>query len=170
MHTNYIIAELKRNKKLFRDQLTGLPENLYNWKPQPEKWNLLEIVCHLFDEEREDFRARVQHLLHTPELPLPPIDPAGWVESRKYAEQHFDTVLRRFLEEREQSINWLHELEDPNWDNTLEHPSLGPVTARMFFTNWLAHDYLHLKQITQIKYQYLQQTTQENLTYAGEWL
>lgn len=29
--------------------------------PAPEKWCLLEIVFHLYDEEREEFRARVNY-------------------------------------------------------------------------------------------------------------
>ena len=157
MSTNYIISELKRNKKLFKELLRGLPEDLYAWKPAPDRWCLLEIICHLFDEEREDFRTRVLHILSTPDLPLPAIDPVGWVTSRKYMEQDFDAMLKQFLEEREQSVNWLHELEDPIWESSLVHPSLGTVQAKMFFTNWLAHDYLHLRQIVKVKYDYLHQ-------------
>jgi len=169
MHTNHIIAELKRNKKLFKDLLGGLSEDLYAWKPSPEKWNLLEIVCHLLDEEREDFRARVQHVLETPDLPMPSIDPVGWVEARKYAEKNYEATLQAFLAEREKSINWLHDLEDPEWGNTHQHPGMGPVQARMFFVNWLAHDYLHIRQITKLKYDFLQQSNHASLDYAGNW-
>ncbi len=169
MYANFVISELKRNKKLFKDLLRGLPEEMYSWKPSPQQWSLLEIVCHLFDEEREDFRARVQQVLRAPELPLPAIDPTDWVISRQYLDQDFDAKLKAFLEEREQSVNWLHELEDPIWEKTVEHDTMGPVQAKMFFINWLAHDYLHLRQITKVKYEYLKQSTQESLAYAGDW-
>jgi len=43
------------------------------------------------------------------------------------------------------------------------------MTASMFFSNWLAHDYLHIRQITRLKYDYLKQLTNEDLSYAGTW-
>jgi hypothetical protein len=39
----------------------------------------------------------------------------------------------------------------------------------MFLHNWLAHDYLHIRQIIRIKYDYLKKTSGEILLYAGEW-
>jgi len=76
--------------------LFGLTKEMYLWKPAPEKWCLLEIVCHLYDEEREDFRARTRHVLETPTDTLPPIDPQGWVGSRKYIHQDYPEVLNKF--------------------------------------------------------------------------
>lgn len=169
MDTNYIIEELKRNSIVFKGLLAGLEKKIYLWKPAPEKWNLLEIACHLYDEEREDFRARVKHTLENPELPLMPIDPVGWVISRKYAEQDYDLVVERFLSERENSIEWLNSLGNPNWDNAHAHPKFGDLTAAMFFTSWLAHDYLHIKQITKIKFDQLKEMEGVKIAYAGEW-
>ncbi len=57
MNTKYIIDELKRNKIVFKDILEGLKKEVYLWKPNPEKWCVLEVVCHLYDEEREIFRV-----------------------------------------------------------------------------------------------------------------
>jgi hypothetical protein len=169
MNTAYIVGELKRNKMVFKDLLEGLNKEVYWWKPSPEKWNLLEIVCHLYDEEREDFRARVKHTLENPDLPLSPIDPIGWVTERKYAEQDYDTLLQEFITERNNSIAWLNTLTDPKWDNAYKHPKFGELTAEMFFTSWLAHDYLHIKQITKIKYDYFKEVSGEKVSYAGEW-
>src|SRR4029077_11108769 len=70
MNTKYIIDELKSNKIVFKVILENLDEKVYRWKFAPEKWNILEVLGHLHDEEREDFRARVKHTLENPELPL----------------------------------------------------------------------------------------------------
>lgn len=169
MDTAPIINELKRNKDVFASLLRGLSDDMTLWKPVPEKWCLREVICHLYDEEREDFRARVKHILDTPNDPMPPINPAEWVTSRKYMEQDHSKVLEDFLQEREASVAWLHSLRDPKWENAYQHPKVGPVTARLIFVNWLAHDHLHLRQIIRIKYQYLAQQTKEKLDYAGEW-
>jgi hypothetical protein len=46
---------------------------------------------------------------------------------------------------------------------------LGRLSAGTFLSNWLAHDYLHIRQIIRLKYQYLQRQTRESLDYAGAW-
>lgn len=38
---------------------------------------------------------------------------------------------------------------------------------KIISNNWLAHDYLHMRQI--IKYQYLKEKTNIDLQYAGNW-
>lgn len=146
-----------------------MTEKLYLWKPSPEKWCLLEIVCHLYDIEREDFRARTKHLMESTTAPLPSVDPQGWVETRSYIQQNYHDKLNDFLMEREQSIKWLQSLSNPKWENVYEHPKFGKMTAKMFLSNWLAHDYLHIRQITKLKYDYLKQLTNEDLNYAGNW-
>jgi hypothetical protein len=164
-----IIQELSRNRGVFKHLLTGLKQEEYLWKPKPEKWCLLEIICHLHDEEREDFRTRTRIVLESLEDPLPPIDPVGWVQERKYMEQDFENMLSSFLIEREVSLAWLRSLTSPKWDNAFQHPKFGPMTAKLYVSNWLAHDYLHIRQIIRTKYSYLQQWTGESLSYAGNW-
>ena len=75
MNLPYITTALGQNKAVFENLLSGIDEQTYLWKPSANKWCLLEIVCHLYDEEREDFRARVKHVLGTRKshsLPLIP--------------------------------------------------------------------------------------------------
>jgi hypothetical protein len=164
-----ITDELARNREVFRSLLAGLPEGLYTWRPAPGKWNLLEIVCHLHDEERDDFRARTRSVLEDPDRPLEPIDPVGWVEARGYAQQDFEAMLNNWMDERSASLDWLRSLASPDWTGACLHPKLGRLSAGTFLSNWLAHDYLHIRQIIRLKYQYLQRQTGESLDYAGAW-
>ena len=39
----------------------------------------------------------------------------------------------------------------------------------MMLTNWLAHDYLHIRQIIKLKFDFLKDQSDEHLSYAGEW-
>jgi len=164
-----IIEDLGKNRFIFENLLKNKNKDEYLWKPTPDKWCLLEIICHLHDEEREDFRARTKHTLETPTQPLPKIDPQGWVKSRIYIEQEYSEKLNQFLKERELSLEWIGSLSKPEWENYHEHPKFGKMTARMFLANWLAHDYLHMRQILNLKFQYLKTLTNEDLTYAGNW-
>ena len=169
-HALRIIEELDRNGQVFKTLLDGIPYEMQTWRPSPGKWNLLEIINHLRDEEKEDFRIRVKMVLVGPSQDLPPIDPVGWVKSRHYADQEFHQVLEQFLTERKRSVDWLQTLQDPPWHHEHHHPSAGIRSARLFFTNWLAHDYLHIRQITRLKYDFLHAMTGVELDYAGKWI
>ena len=93
MNLNAYLQQFSQNTVAFVSLLSGASDEEYLWRPAPGKWCLLEIVCHLCDEERDDFRARVRHVLETPDQPMPPIDPPGWVTERKYLAQNFEEML-----------------------------------------------------------------------------
>lgn len=169
MNHQEIIAKLELNKAVFKAMFSGLAADEIMWRPKPEKWCLLEIVCHLYDEEREDFRARVKHTFESPGSEMPKIDPQAWVAERKYMERNFEEMVNHFLSERDQSVAWLRSLQDPPWKNIYMHPKAGELSAEMFLSNWLAHDYLHFRQITFNKYHYLKANFQTRFDYAGEW-
>ncbi len=166
---DFLVEQLNENKSVFIDLLKDIDKDMYLWKQNPKKWCLLEIVCHLYDEEREDFRFRTKWVLDKPKQTPPPFNPVIWVTERNYIEQDYNHILNKFIEEREQSVAWLTSLESPGWGNYFEHPKKGKLTAKFFLTNWLAHDYLHIRQITKLKFDYLEHQSGEKLDYAGTW-
>lgn len=169
MKTDLIIHHLETNRLVFKYLLEGKDHTEYTWRPRSGAWTLLEIVCHLYDEEREDFRTRVKNTLETPQIQPPAIDPPGWVKSRKYAAQSYDEKLATFMAERKKSIRWLKSLENPKWKNIYQHKYEGPMTACDLLANWLAHDYHHIRQINRNCYEYLRHAGKTRLTYAGNW-
>lgn len=169
MNYQFIINELETNTAVFQALLQNVGKNEYLWKPAEDKWCLLEIICHLCDEEREDFRTRLKLVLETPEQAPPAIDPVDWVKSRNYLQQEFSRKLAAFVKERERSVRWLRSLVNPGWGNGFSHPTLGRRTATMYLASWLAHDYHHIRQINRLKYDYLKAVSGEDLSYAGKW-
>lgn len=170
MNAEYLIRQLEKNAQIFRALLEIHDHDFIHWKPAPEKWCILEIICHLCDEEREDFRARVDMALHRSKDDLQSIDPQGWVNSRSYGTQDFFEKRKEFLHEREKSVHWLKSLNEPVWDAFINHPTLGRLSAYYLLSNWLAHDYLHIKQIIRLKYDYIVKIADVHLNYAGDWI
>ena len=171
MKLQYYIQELRRNKEIFTQIFSSIDEELRHWKKQEENWSNLEVLCHLLDEEREDFRLRLQSLWNDPEADFIPIDPANWPSLRKYSEQDFDHTLAGFLEERDNSIAFLEELdeEDARWKNIKHHEQLGELSPEFYLHNWLAHDLLHIRQLTRIRYDYVSAMSLLSVDYAGTW-
>ncbi len=137
------------------DLFTGVDEAEARWQPAPERWSMLEVLVHLADEEREDFRRRISSTLEDPARAWPPIDPEGWVRERRYNERDLAAALADFRRERAASLEWLRGLVEPDWDRAHEHPSLGVLRAGDLLASWVAHDDLHIRQILQLRVDYL---------------
>lgn len=169
MNSTYIIEQLEINKGVFMHLMEANSKTEQLWKPEPNKWCLLEIVCHLLDEEVHDFRTRVKTALSPDSYDFKPIDPEGWVRSKNYMGTDFKEKVEEWKNERTNSISWLKSLTDPDWSSSLTHPDLGEMSARLFLSNWLAHDQLHIRQINGLKRAYLSHVSMEDLSYAGKW-
>lgn len=169
MERPHLFALLERHAGVFNALLTDVATAEIRWKPAPEKWCPLEVVCHLLDEEREDFRARLRSTLENPEAPWPTIDPAMWVTERRYMEKDHAATLEGFLTERGASLSWLRGLDQAPWQNAYIHPKVGPVSCELLLTNWVAHDLHHIRQLINLRYEYLKAHTTVPLDYAGTW-
>ena len=141
MNLDYFIDRFSKNRRVFDSLLRGVSLEQSRWRPAPDKWSVLEVVNHLYDEETEDFRQRIELVLADPRQAWPPIDPRGWVTARGYNERELDTSLNHFLAEREKSLTWLSQLSEPNWENSNEGPN-GTLRAGDLLASWLAHDFL----------------------------
>lgn len=169
MNHQIIINRLADNKEVFEGLLLNIPDELVKWRPEEKKWTILEIVNHLHDEESEDFRCRLNLTLGDPNVEWPPIDPAAWITGKKYADRDFFESVDNFFNERKKSIEWLNSLEAPNWKSTYNHKLLGAMSAENILANWLAHDLLHIRQITAVHWKFLSNMSESNLSYAGDW-
>jgi hypothetical protein len=169
MKLSHCIDRLSCNAGVFESLARVGADEQARWKPSPESWSILEVVNHLYDEERDDFRFRLDSLLHHPEKMWSPIDPPGWAVERKYNERELTESLERFLEERRKSVEWLKKLKEPRLENKYNHTQ-GVISAGDLLASWVAHDYLHIRQIARLHWQYLNLISHSYQTaYAGDW-
>ena len=170
MNFEQLVNSLERFGRMLPEVVRDVSEDDSRWKPADGAWSILEIVCHLADEEEFDFGLRTKLTITTPDAAWPPIDPAGWAIQRDYNSKDLSEVVDRFVELRQRSVTWLRELENPDWDTTYNHPRFGPFPAGALLGSWAAHDYLHLRQISKRMYQLaLRDAGDYDTRYAGEW-
>lgn len=169
MNLGYFVDRFAANCDVFESLLNNVSMEQARWKPAPDKWSMLEVVNHLYDEEREDFRQRLEIVLRDPKEQWPPIDPRGWVTTRSYNDRELERSLRNFLDERKKSLVWLKGLTDPQWENLNERPN-GVLRAGDLLASWLAHDFLHIRQLTRLHWQYVGALADPyQTTYGGPW-
>jgi hypothetical protein len=169
MNFDLLFTRMTDNAKRIENLVEGISVEQARWKPDPETWSILEVVNHLYDEERADFRVRLDIILHHPGHPAPPIDPQGWVTERQYNERDLKESLENFLSEREKSLDWLKGLSAPDWKAVYEAP-FGQIKAGDMFAAWTAHDLLHMRQLVELHWAYnLSLVEPYQVDYAGSW-
>jgi hypothetical protein len=162
-------SQMAENAERIRLFTEGVSDAQARWKPSAEAWSILEVINHLYDEEREDFRVRLDIFLHQPDVPLPPIDPQDWVTTRKYNGRDLAESVNNFLAERQNTLAWLRNLENPNLETIYTSP-FGSMSAGDMFAAMVSHDLLHLRQLVELHWAYTaKQLAPYQGAYAGEW-
>jgi hypothetical protein len=164
-----LYLELVDSTGMIQSLLAGITDNEARTKPAPDSWSILETLCHLYDEERQDFRPRLQFILGHAEGSWPSIHPDAWVTERRYNEQNLRTMKDKFLAERSQSLDWLRGLESSEWDAVYAADGRG-LRAGDIFASWVAHDNLAIRQLVELRRARLERVTQPySIVYAGDW-
>lgn len=185
---------LKQNKKIRKENTKGVPmmnleeiihqltvnsqavcslaEVISNeqavWQPDPETWCMKQVMEHLYNEERIDFRKHLKEMFSDP--------PQAWnsIPSEYLSVAECHQALDGFLKERKTSIAWLQSLESPNWETKIS-AAFGPDETIIFSAgdilySWVAHDFLHIRQINELLFAWnKKQALPCSVRYAGEW-
>ena len=163
-----VIQQLETNLETIEHFYAGVSTKQARWKPEPAKWSMLEILNHLYDEERDDFRKRLTLILENPETEWPPVDPDGWASQKEYNSRDLSDSLEKFRREREGSIEWLRGLQNPNWNIEKTHPLASSLKAGDLLAAWVVHDFLHMRQLANIMVAYTSATAKPYSTkYAA---
>ena len=139
-------TELARFPALL-DTLVG-DRDLADWRTRPlaREWAPIEIICHLRDEEVEDFGARLRVVLEGGAR-FAPIDPERWVDERRYRDTDPGDALKAFRERRMATLTFLASIAPECLSSSLEHPRFGRLSGLDLLAAWVTHDRLHLAQL-----------------------
>jgi hypothetical protein len=158
-----VIGQFISNAQAMQSLGGFITDEQAQWKPNPDGWCLREVMDHVYNEERLDFRVHLKRMWGAVPQALDYLPAVN-----------FHQALQDFLAEREASIAWLSALQAPDWEvkTTLQ---FGPdssvtVSAAEMLLSWLEHDYLHLRQMVECLHAWnVKQTAPGSLEYAGGW-
>jgi hypothetical protein len=170
MKIDEIVGRLISNAEAIRRLLETLTDEQSNWKPDPETWSMKEVMEHVFNEERLDFRKHLREMLSEPPQPWGQFHQEDYltVESCKKA-------LEEFLLERQASTEWLKEQAGTDWtvSSSISFSPEGEtfvLSAGDVLVSWVAHDFLHLRQMNELLYAWNEkQAPPYSVQYAGGW-
>ena len=169
MEFKTLYQELVNSTDMIQALIKNIDQEQAQARPDAKSWSILEVICHLYDEEREDFREHLDFILHRQHKEWHQIDPQAWVMERKYNEQNLGEMKEKFFAERRKSLDWLKGLADTDWDITYIS-EYGSVSAGEMFACWVAHDNLHVRQLVELRRLHIEQITKpHDIQYAGDW-
>ena len=118
------------------------------WRARPvlAEWAPVEIVCHLRDEEVEDFGARIRVIL-AGGASFAPIDPERWATERRYLDDDGPRALAAFRERRAASLGSMAAITPARLIAAVAHARTGQLSGLDLLAAWVEHDRLHLAQL-----------------------
>jgi uncharacterized damage-inducible protein DinB len=163
IHLQDAIRQLTANAEAIRALVQTFSVEQAQWKPDPDTWALKDVMEHLYNEERIDFRRHLKGMFGEP---LPPREYVHVEDSQQ--------ALAGLMAEREASIAWLSTLDSPDWEVTTDL-RFGPsktitLSAGDMLVSWVEHDILHMRQLVELMHGWNErQASPYSVRYAGGW-
>src|SRR5690554_5044867 len=98
MNLRYYVERLTQQATAIAKPVEFVSADQSLWQTAASEWSMLEVVNHLYDEEIEDFRIRLQLTLSDPQAPWPANDPVRKVTEREYNRRELLPSLQNFLD------------------------------------------------------------------------
>ncbi len=129
-------ADLARLPRVLDALLGDLEAVAWRERPAPTEWSPLEIVCHLRDEEAEDFGARLRVVVEGGTR-FAAIDPERWVEQRAYRDTDPRAALATLAERRAANLAFLDGVPPDRLRHAVTHARLGTLSGLDLLAAWV---------------------------------
>src|SRR2546423_8486042 len=138
-------ADLARLPRILDALLGDLEAVAWRERPARAEWSPLEIVCHLRDEEAEDFGARLR-VVADGGTRFAAIDPERWVQERAYRDADPRAALATLAERRAANLAFLDGVPPDRLRHAVTHARLGTPSGPDLLPASLRHDRVHVPQ------------------------
>jgi len=159
-----IVHQLTVNAETIRVLVQAISDERAQWQPNPETWSMTQIMEHLYNEERIDFRQHLREMLNDPPQPW------GAFRDEYISVKSCRQALDAFSIERKASIAWLKTLDSPDWDLTSQATFVKEtvtLSAGDILVSWVDHDWAHLRQMIKLLHAWLEKETAPYSTMYG---
>jgi hypothetical protein len=145
-----LLWNLKSTPNELADLVGDLDTEALRWRPVPDKWSILELLCHLRDMEQLVLQSRCKQVLSGDNPYLPEVKQNEVAEAGNYQAQDPGEVLGTFQTLRDETVAMLQDLPVEGWQRGGIHFSSGPITIEEMVVRMSNHDASHLNQMKDI--------------------
>src|SRR5574340_776797 len=140
------LATLQSTPAVFAEIARGLQPEAWTHRPAEGEWNLIEILAHLRDVDREVNFGRIRSTMRGDNPFLPGANTDPWVQERNYTTEEGTAALLGFTQSRTTLLNLLDGLDAKMLQLPARHAIFGPTTLKELLEFIATHDRTHIRQ------------------------
>ncbi len=140
------LATLQSTPAVFAEIARGLQPDAWTHRPAEGEWNLIEILAHLRDVDREVNFGRIRSTMRGDNPFLPGANTDPWVQERNYSTEEGTAALMGFTQSRTNLLNLLDGLDEEMLKKPARHAIFGPTNLKELLEFIATHDRTHIRQ------------------------
>jgi len=162
------VGLLNRSRQTLLDAVAGVTDEVARWKPEPDRWSILEYVEHLAVSD-DELIALIKRSLATPARPETEAErreretriretpvPRGANHAPQMLRPHdrFATLseaMAAFLAARERSLEYARSTQDDLRSHFTDHSVLGPLDGYQWLVGNARHAETHAAHIRELR-------------------
>jgi hypothetical protein len=145
-----LLERLAAGPKALREAVRGLSNEQARRRPDPQRWSVVEIACHLRDVESL-YAERITKIAHAERAELWVMEPERVAGSRRYRDADIAAAVKEFARLRDDTVILLRALPHPAWQRVGRHPERGLLSIAAIADHLGAHEASHLRRIGEIR-------------------
>ena len=160
-----LVERFGRGGEMPASVLAGAQGEEHDWKPEPAKWSLRRIACHLADSEGVA-AMRFRQVIAEDNPFLPWFDEPAWADNLDYAKRDPAAALETFRRIRGESYGLLKDLAEKDlaedvWSRIGTHSKRGPISLVQILRDYAGHAESHARQIREIRNAYQESSSKQ---------
>lgn len=146
-HSQAVIDATLRSTPAVMDGITRqLEAEAWSQRPANGEWNVIEILAHLRDVDREVNAGRIESTIRGENPFLPGTNTDPWVQERNYAAEPGPAALEGLIQSRTHLLELIDGATDEQLAQPARHAIFGPTTLRELLGFIATHDRTHIRQ------------------------
>jgi len=141
-----LIEQYARGPARLREALAKAPAEALQWRPEPGRWSVHEVVVHCADSEA-NAALRIKYLIAEKEPLIVGYDQDAWARLFDYHAQSLEEALAAAAAARDRTVPLLRRMTDADWAKAGRHTESGPYSAEDWLRIYAGHLDGHARQI-----------------------
>lgn len=145
-HREQLIEQYARGPERVRAALAKVPAKALQWRPEPSRWSVHEVIVHCADSETNS-ALRLRYLLAEAGPLIVGYDQEQWARAFDYHSEPLEDALAAMTLARSRTLRLLRRMSDADWAREGRHTESGRYTAEDWLRIYAAHLDGHARQI-----------------------
>jgi DinB superfamily len=145
-----LLERFRRGAELVAVAITGAAGPELDFKPDPDKWSVRQIVAHLADTEAANV-VRLRQVIAEDNPTLVPWDQNAWAERTDYAKRKPSQALDTMRHLRADNYQLLKDLPPETYSRTGNHLKRGTMSLLDLLRLFAEHAENHATQIRAVR-------------------